>query len=687
MVDRGTPVSLQPLLHDGVVVLRAPAQAWSDERGRMGTTAVSGAYLGDVRLVRSERVSVGGAEGEHLQTAPEGASAVHFLALHRGLDGRGADSDVRSTLSRRVRTDGVETSFTLRSRRGVPLETTVSVELVADATGMDDVKAGVAEPVALTLTAAGDEIAWADGAVTAALTAPGAEIALDGAGITLTWAVTVPAGGEASVAWRLTATDADAVVAGVDTEVPWSVPTVAAGDDRLGRWLARALDDLDALRLTTTDDPESVFLAAGAPWFFTLFGRDSIWAARFLLPLGTELAAGTLRVLAGLQGTGHSAVTAEQPGRIMHELRRDTVEIPAEGVALPPLYYGTADATALWVNLLHDAWMWGLPDEDVRALLPHLVDALDWMRDYGDSDGDGLLEYVDETAHGLANQGWKDSADAVQWRDGTLAEGPIALCEVQGYAYEAATRGADLLEAFGHADATDWRRWAERLKERFHETFWIDSDRGAYPAIALDRDKRPVDTVTSNIGHLLGTGLLDERQASLVARRLVSPELDSGYGLRTMSTAADGYWPLGYHGGSVWTHDTAIAIAGLAREGFPEEAGVLIQGLLAAASGFDFRMPELHSGDPASELSRPVPYPAACRPQAWSAAAAVSVLASALGLTPDAPGGVLRVAPAGATAIGALTVRGLRFGEATVTIAVNADGEVTGASGADIEVG
>lgn len=689
MVEQVSTTRLQPLLHDGIVVLRAPSQVWSDERGAIGTTPISGAYLGDVRLVREESVTVGGDPGEHIATAPEGASAVHFTALHRGLDDHGADPDVRSRLTRRVHTSGVDTTFTLTSRLGRELATAVRVELVADATGMDDIKAGLGAPADVQVVAGEEQTdaTWADGAVTATLSAPGATVDLEGARITLTWDLTVAPRSEASVTWSLRATDADAVVAGVETDVPWSVPVIAAGDDRLGRWVSQALDDLESLRLTTTKDPDSVFLAAGAPWFFTLFGRDSIWAARFLLPLGTELAAGTLRVLAGLQGEEHTPASAEQPGKIMHELRRETLEIPGEGVALPPLYYGTVDATALWIGLLYDAWKWGLPDEDVRALLPSLVAALDWMRDYGDSDGDGLLEYVDETGHGLSNQGWKDSGDSVQWRDGTLADGPIALCEVQAYAYEAAMHGAELLEAFDFAEGTEWRQWAARLRERFHETFWVDAEGGAYPAIALDRDKRPVDTVTSNLGHLLGTGLLDERQAALVARRLVSPELSSGYGLRTMSTDSAGYWPLGYHGGSVWTHDTAIAIAGLARDGFVEEAGVLMQGLLAAASGFDYRMPELHSGDPASELSRPVPYPAACRPQAWSAAAAVSVLASALGLTPDAPGGVLHVAPAGATALGALTVRGLRFGEAVVTIAVNADGEVTGASGAPIEVG
>jgi glycogen debranching enzyme len=297
-------------------------------------------------------------------------------------------------------------------------------------------------------------------------------------------------------------------------------------------------------------------------------------------------------------------------------------------MVLPPFYYGTVDATPLWVNLLVDAWHRGTLSLDAaRELRPHLEAALAWMRDFGDSDGDGLLEYVDETGRGLSNQGWKDSGDSVQWRDGTLAEGPIALVEVQAYAYEAAIGGADLLDALDADPAVvaGWRDWAARLRAAVRERFWIDDPAGAYPAIALDAQKRAVDTLTSNIGHLLGTGLLDPEESALVARRLVSPELSSGFGLRTLASDAAGYWPLSYHGGAVWAHDTAIAIRGLAHDGFAAEAAQLAEGLLAAAPAFDYRMPELHAGDSAAEYPAPAPYPAACRPQAWSAAAAITV--------------------------------------------------------------
>jgi glycogen debranching enzyme len=437
--------------------------------------------------------------------------------------------------------------------------------------------------------------------------------------------VALPSLGEVSVHWRITAHDPLAVVEAPTAPPPWTTPDLDGVEHDLARWVRTALADLDALRLVRVGD-DAQFLAAGAPWFFTLFGRDALWAARFLLPLGTSLAGSTLRTLAALQGKRVVPETAEQPGKIPHELRRTVLQIPGSSVALPPLYYGTIDATALWILLLGDAARAGLPEAEVDALRPALRAALTWLRDWGDADGDGLLEYVDESGHGLANQGWKDSGDSVQWRDGRLADAPLALCEVQGYAYAAAHAGARLLEATNPGEGEAWRVWAERLRIRFHEAFWVSDSIGLYPAVALDANKRPVNSLTSNIGHLLGTGLLDSDQARIVASRVVSPELCSGYGLRTLSTTDSGYWPLSYHGGSVWTHDTAIVIDGLVREGYKDEARTLAKGLLNAATGFGGRVPELHAGDTCTVGGRPVPYPAACRPQAWSAAAAITVL-------------------------------------------------------------
>jgi glycogen debranching enzyme len=688
---------VQPLLHDETIVFRAPTQSWSAADGSMGSRPIHGVYFSDVRLLSAQSITVNGRPLEHRATVPHGATSASFVSLARQLDDETADPGVRVDHRRTARVEGLDETIVFASRLAHPIAAEVVVTLVPDDSAMDAVKAGqaiaedgaprsVPDATARRVVLRDDGSAgWGSDQLAARLTAPGATLTVHEGMLRLTWSVTVPARGSVELGWSISATDERAVVRGVTSPVPWTIPIVSAGDDRLERWISRSLDDLDALRLTTVAEPNLQFLAAGTPWFLTLFGRDSIWAARFLLPLGTRIAGDTLRVLAGLQGGSEVAETAEEPGKIMHELRRDALELPGEGVHLPPLYFGTVDATALWICLLHDAWRWGMPDDEVRALLPHLERALEWMRDSGDADGDGLLEYIDKSGRGLANQGWKDSGDSVQWKDGTLADGPIALCEVQAYAFEAATHGADLLEHFGVGVPREWRDWAFALRDRFNESFWIEDTDGAYPAIALDSAKRPVDTVTSNLGHLLGTGLLDERQTGLVARRLVSAQLNSGFGLRTMSTDSAGYWPLSYHGGSVWTHDTAIAIAGLAREGFGDEAGELIRGLLAASSGFDYRMPELHSGDAATESSVPIPYPAACRPQAWSAAAAVSVLGSILGLRANAQDQSLAVSPT--AVVGALTVDGLRLGDAIGSVSINGDGEVTGSSGIQLVVG
>jgi glycogen debranching enzyme len=313
----------------------------------------------------------------------------------------------------------------------------------------------------------------------------------------------------------------------------------------------------------------------------------------------------------------------------------------------------------------------------VAALLPNLSGALDWLARYADPDGGGFVRYLDLSGRGLVNQGWKDSGDAVRFRDGRLADGPIALCEVQGYAYQAAVHGAALLSAFDLPGAQRWEQYARSLAERFRSRFWVDGPDGPYPAMALDRDGRPVDSLTSNIGHLLGTGLLDDAESVLVARALASPAMSGGYGLRTMSTKDAGFSPLSYHCGSVWPHDTAIAVAGLARAGFGAQAAGLAEGVLAAAEAFGYRLPELYGGDDRVALGRPVPYPAACHPQAWSAAAGVAILTAALGLEPDVPAGELRLRPMAGAPLGAMKARGLRIAGWPVDVTLDGAGRVT----------
>jgi glycogen debranching enzyme len=348
----------------------------------------------------------------------------------------------------------------------------------------------------------------------------------------------------------------------------------------------------------------------------------------------------------------------------------------------PFAYYGSVDSTPLWISLLHDAWRWGMPAPEVAALLPALEAALGWLDSFGDPDGDGFLEYVDRTGHGLSNQGWKDSGDSVRFHDGRHAAAPIALAEVQGYAYEAAVGGAALLDAFGRPGGDRWRSWAEALAERFRAAFWVDGPPGPYPAMALDRDKRPADALTSNIGHLLGTGILSAKESAIVADLLMSPTLAGGFGLRTMSDGDAAFSPLSYHCGSVWAHDTAIVVDRLARTGHAAAAAVLADGLLSAAESFDYRLPELYGGDDRAALGRPVPYPAACRPQAWAAAAGITVLHAVLGVRPDVPAGTLAVtplvvAPQAGAPLGALAARGLRVAGSPLDVSVDASGAPT----------
>jgi glycogen debranching enzyme len=296
-------------------------------------------------------------------------------------------------------------------------------------------------------------------------------------------------------------------------------------------------------------------------------------------------------------------------------------------------------------------------------------------------DDSGFLRYTDRSGHGLANQGWKDSHDSVQFADGTLATGPVALAEVQAYGYAAARCGAALLDAFDEPGAAGWRQWAEQLSDRFRDRFWISDPAGDFPALALDGGGRPVDALASNAGHMLGTGLLNKDESALVAGRLGSPALSSGFGLRTLAGSAAGFNPLSYHLGSVWTHDTAIAISGLAAAaadgvaGAAEAANTLITGLLAAAPGFDYRLPELFGGSAREPDRRPTPYPASCRPQAWAAASAVAILAAALGPLPDAPAGQLSFSPLPGSPVGDLQVSGVRFAGRSLELRL-AGGEV-----------
>jgi len=620
--------STQPYLAHLEGVFHAPVQAWSRADGSMGSGA-EGVYCGDERVVATADLHTGQWELRHVSTQVRSATEVRFVYVVT------APAEVVDPLLtvERVRTataTGLHEELRVASALREPVDLVLSLVLGLDSTSMEQVKSETTEPRAPQPD--GPRWSWRDDDTTAELGVSGGSVQVRGSEMLVDWHMTVAPGAEEVVTWSMWMQDTAAPVLGTDAP-PLAAPALDTDDQRLHRLADRAFSDLSGLRIADRTSPEDVFLAAGAPWFYTMFGRDSLIAARMLLPVDRTLAEGTLRALAARQGTVVDEETAEQPGKILHEVRRTDLVVGDDGTHLPPVYYGTIDATPLWICLLHDTWRAGMPDDEVTALLDNLEAALRWLGDYGDSDGDGFLEYLDTTGHGLANQGWKDSGDSIRWHDGTIAEGPIALCEVQAYAYEAALCGAALLDAFGRDGGEHWRAWAGALKQRFRSAFWVEDDLGRFPALALDARKRPVDSVSSNIGHLLGTGILDHDEQRVVVERLLDPTMFSGYGIRTLSTTNGAFWPLRYHAGSVWSHDTAVAVDGMLRDGFTDAAAQVAEGLLRAAEGFDYRLPELFGGHPADEVWPPVPYPASCRPQAWAATSVVPV-ARALGALP-----------------------------------------------------
>ncbi|WP_224276746.1 glycogen debranching N-terminal domain-containing protein [Streptomyces sp. LS1784] len=656
-------IELQPFLHDARFSVAAPSFCASRPDGRIGEGA-DGFYHGDRRVLSRLEATVAGVPSAPVATADGPDGSTTFVTVLRGLAELTADPAVTLERRRELRPGRLVEHLAVRNAGDLTARLRLDLRAESDFAAMDTVKAG-RTGTPRTAEAEPDGLRWSDGPLTAVLALSPAPDHLDAATGTLGYDLELAPGQTWQAVLECTAEhrDGDLFPAPPADAAPWHTPAVTGREHDLGHWLTRSHQDLRGLLLTDPLSPADTFLGAGAPWFLTLFGRDSLWAARMLLPLGTELAAGTLRTLARRQGRTVDPATEEQPGKILHEVRREEQHL-GTGSHLPPCYFGTADATPLWLVLLHDAWRWGLPADQVEELLPQAEAALGWLERHADADGDGFLEYLDSTGRGLSNQGWKDSSDSIRFRDGRIADAPIALSEVQAYAHEAALAAADLLEAFGRPGADHWRQWAERLRERFRAHFWTEDEDGRYPVVALDGAKRRVDSIASNMGHLLGTGLLDAGESELVARRLTAPGMASGFGLRTLDAAAAGFNPLGYHTGSVWPHDSAIAVHGLARAGLHEAAAPLAAGLVRAAAAFDHRLPELFGGHPRELYARPVPYPASCRPQAWAAASAVAVLQSVLGLEADAPGRRLKVrarVPAGyeSLRIDGLTVAGL----------------------------
>lgn len=622
----------------------------SDSRGDVDTDAHPdhGLYASDTRHLSRWTLTLDGEPPVALSTRCGDAWSRHVLVPAVGKDDTPAFTVHRD---RCVDPSGLVDEITLVAHRTDRLTVDVRVQIAADFADLFEVRSWVTprqRDVCVDNVDGGFRLGYSRGpfaaGVTVAAHLAGSPRADAGA---LTWRVDLAPGERwhTRLAARVDADGAPAPASApsfdevrqsaerVTTSFVASAPRPRADWPGLHGVWERSLRDLALLRIHPPDRPDLHVPAAGVPWYGTLFGRDSLLTAWYALPYVPALAADTLRALAALQGVQVSPDREEEPGKVLHELRAGELTVCGD---LPlGRYYGTVDATPLFCCLLGAYHHRTGDDALVRELEPHVRAALAWMGGHGDLDGDGYLEYASHNPAGLVNHCWKDSDDSMRHADGSLARGPIAVCEAQGYAYDAYRRTARLARDVWHDEplADDLDAKADGLRRRFAEDFWMPAR--SFPALALDGDKRQVGSVTSNAGHLLFSGILTDEHADAVAHRLLADDMFSGWGLRTMSDREPAYHPLSYHNGTVWPHDTALAVAGLARYGHHGAATTLAEVLVEAAVAFDDRLPEVFAGYPRQQTDVPVRYPTACSPQAWAAATPLLLVTALLG--PDGP--------------------------------------------------
>lgn len=687
------------LLHDGgsITLIEGSTFCVSDPSGDISPHRPHGLFVLDTRVLSRWQLHISGARLETLAVA----SSTPYDATFAGRvpwGGHHAESDL-VVLRRRHVGDGMRERLELRNYGSNPARCTVELHVDADFADVFEVKESRTERRGhhtFTSNTTTLEIARElDGQVRAATLSLSQPATIEPG--RLVWVLELPPKGGAELCIELSlsidgiaqpprfrCSSTDEAAAAPEHHVEWSeaAPSFRSDSAALVRCVERSFEDLGALRIFDPAHPDDPVVAAGAPWFMTLFGRDAILASWMALMVDPNLALGVARTLARLQGSVVDDETEEEPGRILHEVRLDRSTSLALGGG--SIYYGTVDATPLFVMLVGELHRWGLPDEDLDGLMPHVDRALGWIDHHGDADGDGYVEYRRRTPQGLANQGWKDSWDGISFADGRLAEAPVALCEVQGYTYAAFRAAAHFAFESGDRERSErYRTRAERLKEAFNRDFWL-ADRGWF-AVGLDADKAPIDSLTSNMGHCLWTGIVDEDKAAAVADHLVSPELFTGWGIRTLASTMGRYNPVSYHNGSVWPHDTAMCIAGLTRYGFLEHAQRITEGLLEAADEFDGRLPELFAGLGRDELGTPAAYPASCSPQAWAAASPLLLLRSMLRLDPWIRRSRIHLAPRPPRSVDRLELHGIRIGGRVLDIRWDRDTtEVDGLDGLEV---
>ncbi|MFE0458330.1 glycogen debranching N-terminal domain-containing protein [Kitasatospora sp. NPDC058965] len=631
--------------HTDVLCVNAPAMAASGPDGQLRGDGLHGFFRSGVRVLSRMEVRLGGVEPLALQGDLSSAVQARFIGSVR-IPGE-LDPDPALTVERLRHADGAE-SVTVRNAGGRPARIPLEIALGTDLGSLAEVGAGARPPeVPAQVQSAG--LRWTGRTHSATVTArPSPHAVLAGAGV-LRWDLELQPGARWAVDLRVELEPLVAPVVrpaigrGAGVAAPWTDLRVRCDDSRAEQLLTRSLDALGGLLLADADRPADLYTASGAPWRFGLTPSDALWAARFTLPLGTRLAGGTLRALARRQQPAGSGSHAEGiiPGPLRHA-----------GPELPPICTAT-EATLLFVTVLAEAWRWGMPTSEVAELLPVAERALAALRACAEA------ELVEGFVTDLGRTG-----------DDRPGQAPAARCEVQAQAHRAALQGAELLDAFGRPGASAWREWAEGLRGRFREQFWVDDLSGGRPAAALAAGGRPLTALTSSLSHLLDPGLagggsalpglLDREQERMVAQRLVAPEMDCGWGLRTLSAKSPRFNPLGHRSGAVRIHETALAVSGLAATGYENEAAALLEGLLGASETFSGRMPEMFAGEQRMANCPPVPHPSACRPGAASSAALAHTVIALAGVRPDVPAKRVTVRPATTAPLGELELAGLR---------------------------
>jgi glycogen debranching enzyme len=632
-----------------LTILEGSTFCISDDRGDIAADT-SGFFAHDTRFLSRLVLRVGGAEPLLLSSGRVEHFQAAFYLRNRAVNGM--PKDAISIARRRFIGTGMQERITIRNESLATLELDVALEAESDfadiisvkhhdfSLGDPDLAQELPPPAPTTHDEARRQLSIVDPrgdlGTQLVFSRPGR---LDGNAMTFAltlepherWDLTVdvrPWLDEELETVELLDEERDAAS---DVVAAWTlrVPRVRGGWESLRRAFDRSIADLAALRMRTGEDRRPLF-AAGMPWFMTVFGRDTAITSLQTLLLGPEIAVGALDALTKLQALEEDPTIDAEPGKIVHEVR--------EGRCAEtwfPRYYGSIDSTPLYLVLLSEVWRWTEDTELVRTLREPALRALEWIDRFGDRDGDGFVEYERRTPRGLENQSWKDSGDSQRFQDGTFAEPPIAAVEVQGYVYDAKRGLAEIAREVWRDKALAERleREADELRARFDEAFWVD-DRGFF-ALALDGRKRKVDARSSNMGHLLWSGIVLPERVSAVTDHLLSEGLWTGWGIRTMASDAAAFNPISYHNGTVWPHDTALAAWGLARHGYTAEARRIGRALIEAAGHFDWSLPEVFAGYARDETPFPIAYPTATRPQAWAAGSPILLVRVLLGIEPD----------------------------------------------------